>query len=71
MHHGWIPGGLGWIFWVLVILGVVWALRAGRRDGRGREGCASEEALRILESRYARGEIEHDEFERRREDLLR
>ncbi len=58
--------GLGFIFWVLVIVAVgvlVWWLigqpRAPRRDS----------ALDILRERYARGEIDRNEFEARRRDL--
>ncbi len=54
------------LFWGGLIALIVWAVRAGsdrpHRSGRNR-------ALEILEERYARGEIDHDEFEQRRRVL--
>ena len=54
------------LFWGGVIALIVWAVTttSDRRPsgGRGR-------ALEILEARYARGEIDHDEFEERRRTL--
>jgi putative membrane protein len=54
------------IFWALVIiaivLGVRWILSQG---GTSR----SDTAMEILRQRYARGEIEKEEFEARRKDL--
>jgi putative membrane protein len=68
---GWGPGtifgllmGALWIaFWVVAIVLVVNAVRRTRHSGSGR----SSGALSILEQRYARGEMDRDEFlERRR-----
>ncbi len=53
------------IFWALVGAGVVWLVR-------GRRGAPSPgvgEARRILDERFARGEISEDDFRQRR-DLL-
>jgi len=67
----WGIGGFGflWImlFWVGVVLLVTWAVcQSG--DRRARAGNRAEE---ILAERYARGEIDAEEFEVRRRDLLR
>jgi putative membrane protein len=55
------------LFWVLVIvavvLGIRWAL------GQGKESRA-DSALEILRQRYARGEINKEEFESKRKDLI-
>lgn len=73
---GW--GNMGWfgpifmvIFWVLLIVLIVLLIRwllssghAGNQDsGRG------ESALEILKKRYARGEIDKEEFETKKKDL--
>ncbi|MDP9021539.1 MAG: SHOCT domain-containing protein [Actinomycetota bacterium] len=59
------------IFTVLVlaalIAGVVWLVRT-LSDG-GRSGAST--ALETLELRYARGEIDRDEYLQRRDDLER
>ena len=47
-----------------LILGVRWLAGQGRREGR-------DEALEILRQRYARGEIDKQEFETRKRDLGR
>jgi putative membrane protein len=57
------------IFWVTVItaivIGVRWLVRQGRPAER------TDAALDILRQRYARGEIDRQEFEDRRRDLQR
>lgn len=83
----WGMGGFGWIgmilFWILTVLAIAWLVRAldlgrthpRRDDERRPEFRASAEredrALGILRERYARGEIDADEFSRRKQDLLR
>jgi putative membrane protein len=69
---GWLPG-FGWIFmllfWALLILGLA-ALVKWLAGGTWKEGTPPEKsALRILEERYARGEIEREEFEQKKHDL--
>lgn len=73
MHWGWDGGawlmmGIGMLFWVLVLVVVVWLVvrmvnAADRRpaDGRGER----DEALELLRRRFASGEIDAEEFERR------
>jgi putative membrane protein len=73
---GW-GGGWGWswfgivhmvLWWFLIILGIVvlakWLFGSG--GGRSTE---SDRALTILRERYARGEIDKQEFDARRRDL--
>lgn len=70
---GMMGGGmlLGWLVPLLVLAGltvlVVWAIRklSGDRDS----GSPEDDALRTARRRYARGEIDREEFERLREDL--
>jgi putative membrane protein len=70
-------GGFGMIiFGILGILAIVWVVRelgGGRVFPRGGVDAASappqDSALSILRDRYARGEIDDDEFERRKRRL--
>ena len=66
--HGLFGGLMMLLFWGLVIGLVVLAFRgfSGRSDTR-----PGNSALDILKERYARGEIEEDEYERRKERLER
>jgi len=77
-NGGWGPGGriamglMMLVFWGLVAAVVVYAIRA---TSRGREGAESpprhdDAALRILDERFARGDIDAEEYTQRR-DLLR
>ncbi len=56
------------LFWTLVITLVVVAVRALWRVGSARQG-DGETPRAILEARYARGEIDGEEFLRRKKDL--
>ncbi len=76
MHPIWWMWGAGGLvmlfmmllFWGLVITGLVLALRWLMRQGAPRPA-AHDPALDILRQRYARGEIDREEFEARRRDL--
>jgi len=61
--HG---GGFMWIFWVLLIIAIVFIFQ---NITKGKSSSGSESSLEILKKRYARGEIDEDEFERRRNEL--
>ena len=56
------------VFWGSVIVLVVWAARSFRSGDQqaGSRGAGPDE---VLAERYARGEIDDDEFQRRRELL--
>lgn len=71
MHPMWGMWGIGMmlmmlLFWGLVIVGVViifrWVLSQGKET-------RSDSALEILRQRYARGEINKEEFEAKKKDL--
>jgi putative membrane protein len=61
------------LFWGLVItalvLGVRWLIRADRRSQMPPPPPASETPLQVLQHRYAKGEIDEEEYERRRKTL--
>lgn len=78
--HMWDGGWHGWFFGpfmmilliVLVILGVLIAVRwSGRDSGRHESSSGTRERtpLDILKERFARGEIDKEEFEERRRAL--
>jgi putative membrane protein len=54
------------LFWVLIIVAVVLGIRW--LIGQGKES-RSDSALEILRQRYARGEINKEEFESRKKDV--
>jgi len=71
--------GMGWFgtiimaaFWIAVIIGIVFLIRwLVTSTGSGSYGARSEEsALDILKKRYARGEVNKEEFEEKKKDLL-
>jgi putative membrane protein len=69
--------GVGWlvmslmmlVFWGGVIALVVWFVRQPRRQG-GDETSPEKSPTTILEERFARGEIDEEEFRKRHDTLL-
>jgi len=61
-------GGFMWLFWILLIGVVLWAVWALVGSG-GRPIDRRRTPLEILEERYAKGEIDQQEYERIRRDL--
>jgi putative membrane protein len=61
-----------WIFWLILLVLVVFAIRAvagSAGAGSGTSQSTDESPLEILKKRYARGEIDEEEFKRRRREL--
>ncbi len=54
------------IFWIVVIAGIVYFVRS---EFKCRGGAPDESALDILKKRYARGEINKDEYEKMKKDI--
>jgi putative membrane protein len=76
-YYGWGMGIFGWLgmilFWVLIILGILYLWRALDlgRSFKGGEApqSASHKALDIARERYAKGEINQEEFEQIKKGL--
>jgi putative membrane protein len=80
MHYGYGYGGGHWGLWILMIVAMLvfwgalaWIIvtllrqRGGRSDsGPVPSGGTSADPLRILDERLARGDIEEEEYKRRR-----
>ena len=82
-HGGWdmmgfgMMGGFGWM-WLMPLLGlaviamIVWAVvtSAGRsNEPGGSDSSRTDSALDVLKKRYARGEIDREEYEEKKKDL--
>lgn len=72
MMGDWGFMGLGLIFWLLILAAVVAALVWLVRPQKGANGHKGSRpnSLEILEDRYARGEIDREEFLQRKRDIL-
>lgn len=73
----WHPWGMGismlfmLLLWIIVIVGIVFVVRWVLEQTTTRQGGHREDsALDILKKRYARGEINKEEYEEKRKDLL-
>jgi putative membrane protein len=73
MMGGFGGGWLMWlgmiVFWGLVILGVI-ALARGAGHSHAVTSLRTESAFEILKRRYASGEINREEYEQKRKDIL-
>jgi len=65
--HGFVGGGFMWLFWIVLIVIAVWAVSAV--TGGGRSHRVDESPVDILKARYARGEIDREEFEQKKRDI--
>lgn len=78
MPYGMMMGGSGAgvvmiLFWVIVVVALALAVSGilgGQSDNRSDVACGcGSEALEILKQRYARGDIEHEEYELKKREL--
>jgi len=75
--HGWMMNGegmgLGFIFWLMIlaviIAGAVWFVRSQPLAGSQRSLERRSPALESLEERYARGEINREEYLQKKRDI--
>ncbi len=65
---GWFMPIFMIIFWGLVIWGIV-ALVRSLSAPRGSDSSKADSALEVLKRRYARGEIDKEEYEEKKKDL--
>ena len=68
---GWLWMVMMGLFWVALIVAVIFLVRwlLLSTGGRSREPLGEESPLEILKKRYARGEIDKQEFEEKKKDL--
>ena len=77
MHGFYYSGGWNWVgfllnavIWALIISCFIWLLMRLSRGGHMmHEFRGGQNALDIAKERYAKGEIDHDEFERIKKNL--
>ncbi len=62
-------GGYMWLFWIFLIAVVVVLVKAFSTRPGTDTGARQESPLEVLKARYARGEIDEEEFHRRRGEL--
>jgi putative membrane protein len=71
----WHHDGAPWfifapLFWILVVFGIVWIVRAAPPWRRSRNfGPRRESGTEILERRFAEGDLDPDEYRQRRSTL--
>ncbi len=73
MMHGFGFGGMwfGWLFWLVLIVVLVWAVKSfldNQNKGASMNNSGAD-ALDILKKRFANGEIDEEEFQRRKQLL--
>ncbi|OHB15248.1 MAG: electron transporter RnfE [Candidatus Zambryskibacteria bacterium RIFOXYC1_FULL_39_10] len=67
-YGGWFGGGIMMVvFWVLLVVFIVWIVR--EVGGKNSSPRSNSSALEILKERYAKGEIDKEEFESKKKDL--
>jgi putative membrane protein len=72
MDSGYGMGGGWWIlmfiFWLLVLIGIVLLIKYLWEHGGAKT--ENESAIEILKKRYANGEISKEEFEEKKKDIV-
>jgi len=62
-------GGFMWLFWILIIIAIVMLVKAGTSGSNQSSNPPNETPMEILKKRYARGEIDDVEYQRRKKEL--
>ncbi len=72
--YGYGYGPIHMIIWVVIIIAVIalcaWMMRSVCMPGMRRHGMPRSAGLDVLEQRYARGEINRDEYLQKKQDLV-
>jgi len=63
-------GGFMWIFWIAVIVGLFFLIKWIVQQNKPVEQKHDENSSDILKRRYARGEIDRNEYEQKKKDIL-
>lgn len=64
--HGWLATIL---FWIVIILSLIFLIRKMFEGTQLENEGDTQKALDLLKERYARGEIDRNEFEQKKHDL--
>ncbi|MCF8219215.1 MAG: SHOCT domain-containing protein [Bacteroidales bacterium] len=67
--HGW-GMGWGWIIGLIVLGLIIWIVVRTANQNTGINQASEKTPLDILKERYAKGEIDKEEFEQRKKDLM-
>jgi len=78
MMGPWMMGGFSWmwlmpVFWLLFLGLIIWAIVAlvrGLSQPSDSGSSHPDSALEVLKRRYAQGEIDREEYEEKKKDLL-
>jgi putative membrane protein len=65
MHWGW-GMGFGWLLGIVVLVVIIWVVTKGINAGQNPAPTEKKSALDVLKERYARGEINKEEFEEKK-----
>ena len=71
MHSGanMFFGGFMWLFWLLIIVAIIVIIISALRSNSGKSNNNEDSPLEILKRRYARGEIDEEEYTRQRKQI--
>jgi putative membrane protein len=68
---GWGMMGMGWLFMLVIVGLVVWAVVQTTSNSHRRDDDTTASAQGILAERFARGEIDDEDYRRRSDELGR
>lgn len=69
MFWGWFGPIFMIIFWALIIIGIAYLVKLSLGQSGGSPATRGNTPLEILKERYAKGEINKQEFEEKKKDL--